>query len=318
MSGRQSQSIWKGRHVPDHTFRLGIGQIPSIRADVEHNLKLIEEAVATAQSQGVNMLVFPELALTGYLVDDRFADVAIMLDSPTMDRLRGLSKDIDIAIGFIEETPTSLFYNSAIYLSRGEIAHLHRKVYLPTYRMFDERRYFGAGWDVSAFDTDCIRSSILICGDAWHLPLPYLAAHSGADLLLILAASSNEGLAATTSSRDAWQWMCSSYALTLSCFVVFANLAEGDDGAYTFWGGSFVAGPDGQFLAQSETSGTDLLICDLDRRLMREQRIRLPFRRDDSLAHTLELGQRVLATKVGRDQFHSMTPQPPMAAPKPR
>lgn len=306
------------------SFRIGIGQTPSVRVNVEHNLSVIEKQVAEARKQGVRMLVFPELALTGYLVDSRFADVAITLDSPTMEHLRLLSEEIDLAVGFIEETRTSLFYNSAVYLSKGQILHLHRKIYLPTYRMFDERRYFGAGWEVAAFDTDFIRTAMLICGDAWHLPLPYLAVHSGADVLLIMAASSEEGLTASTPTRDAWQWMCRSYALTLSCFVIFANLARGDDEMYTFWGGSFVVGPDGQYLARSETADEDLVVCDLDPAMLRQQRIMLPFRRDDSLTHTLELGQRILAEKVGRDRsFSALTPSPgpgpaPTAAPKPR
>jgi len=300
-------------------FRVGIGQIPSLQADIDHNLGLIEAQAHAAQEQGVSTLVFPELALTGYLVDSRFSDMATMLESDRMDRLRALSRNIDLVVGFIEEPPQSLFHNSAVHLSGGEIIHVHRKIYLPTYRMFDERRYFGPGWNVAAYDTAHLRTAMLICGDAWHLPLPYLAAHDGADLLIIIAASSREGLADTTPCGEAWRSMCSSYALTLSSFVVFANLADTGrgDGEYTFWGGSFIAGPDGKFLAKSETASEDLLICDLDPEQLRAQRIRLPFRRDDSLAHTLSLGRRVLNEKIRSDAAVHPTPAP-AAAPKPR
>lgn len=286
-------------------FRIGIGQIPSLRGKVDHNLTLIEDAVDRAAGQGLSLVIFPELALTGYIVDSRFADLAVRLDSEAIDRLKEMSRKIDVILGFIEETPAAIFYNSSMHLSGGKILHLHRKIYLPTYGRFDERRYYGTGWDVSSYDTAYMRTAMLICGDAWHLPLAYLAAHGGADLLIIIAASSEEGLAETTPAPDAWRALCSSYALTLSCFVVFANLAHGEKSEYTFWGGSFVAGPDGQFIAESRTAEADLLAAELDPRELRNQRIRLPFRRDDSLAHTLELGRRVLNAKLKRDRNYA-------------
>ena len=299
------------------TFRIGIGQIPSLQGEIEHNLDLMEAQVDKAAADGVSLVIFPELALTGYLVDKRFSDLAIGLEGETMDRLRELSRKADIVTGFIEETPRHIFHNSAVHLSGGEILHVHRKIYLPTYGMFDERRYYGAGWDVGAYDTSSIRAAMLVCGDAWHLSLPYLAAHRGADLIMIIAASSTTGLADTTPCDWAWKAMCSSYALTLSCFVVFANLANATNGDYDFWGGSFVCAPDGSTLAESDIAGPDLVACDLDPAVLREQRIRLPFRRDDSLAHTLSLGQQALGEKVALDRFHAPTPSAPMVT-KPR
>lgn len=300
------------------SFRVSIAQLASIRGEVEHNLTLITERVEQAKKAGADLVVFPELALTGYIVDPRFASLAVTLDSPTMDRLRSLADGIDVILGFIEETSTSMFYNSAAHLSGGDILHLHRKIYLPTYGMFDERRYYGPGWDVMPYDTEYIRTAMLICGDAWHLPLAYLAAHGGADLLVIPAASSQEGLADTTPTEGAWRSLCRTYALTLSSFVVFANMAEGEQDEYTFLGGSFIAGPDGQILAESSISSDDLVTCDLDPGALRQQRIRLPFRRDDSLAHTLELGRRTLNAKIRRDHPYAGSTAPPAVPPKPK
>lgn len=297
--------------------RVAIGQIDSVCNDLEANLRVIEEQAHEAARQNAQMILFPELALSGYLVDDRFSQAAILLNSEPMKRLCQLSKTIDLAVGFIEETPSALFYNSTAYLSQGEVRHVHRKVYLPTYGRFDERRYFGAGWNVAAFDTQLARVAMLICGDAWHLPLPYMAAHDGTDVLYIQAASSVQGLADTTPAQEAWQWMCRSYALTLSCFVVFANLSGKTEGL-DFWGGSFVVGPDGMFIAQSPTNERDVLIADLDFTALRKQRIMLPFRRDDSLAHTVALGQRVLDRKIQQDTIIiQQSPDQPVA-PKPR
>jgi len=299
-------------------FRIGIGQIDAVRNDVPRNLKRYAEMVERAEALAVDHLVFPELSLTGYLVDKRFSKAAVKLDGPHVNRLRELSLRMNLSAGLIEETNTSRFYNSAVFLERGRIGHVHRKVYPPTYGMFDERRYFGAGWDVSAFGTSHGRMAMLICGDAWHLPLAYLAANDGADVLIILAASSEQGLTETTSCRDAWRWVCCTYALTLSCFVVFANLA-GKGGAHRFWGGSFVAGPDGNIVAKSETNEPDLVVADIDYDALRTQRIKLPFRRDDSLVHTIQTAQRVLESKVRRDR-HVELPEAveEMPAPKPR
>jgi len=294
--------------------RIAIGQISAACNDLEHNLETIARNVERAIGQGAEVIIFPEMALSGYLVDERFTEAARRLDSPDVGRLCELSRDIDICVGFIEESKAAIFYNSALFLSGGEIRHLHRKIYLPTYGQFDERRYYGSGWDVSAFETRAARTAMLICGDAWHLPLAYMAAHDRADVLVIIAASSVDGLAGATPCNEAWRWMCGCYALTLSCFVIFANQAgtncEGD-----FWGGSFVVGPAGNIIYQSKTDGEDLLIADIDLRDLRAQRIKLPFRRDDSLAHTLGLGQRILDAKVRRElpfgEQRSDEPPPP-------
>lgn len=298
-------------------FRIGIGQIDAVRSDVARNIERITEMVDRAEAEGVVHLVFPELALTGYLVDKRFSDAAVMLDGPEVACLRKLSRRVAISVGLIEETSTALFYNTAIFLEQGQIRHVHRKIYPPTYGLFDERRYFASGWNVAAFDSAHGRLAMLICGDAWHLPLAYLAAHDGADVLIILAASSYEGLTDTTPCDDAWHWMCRSYALSLSCFVVFANLA-GKDGEHTFWGGSFVAGPDGNLVGESQTSDPDLVVADLDFAALRRQRIKLPFRRDDSLAHTIHLAQRVSKSKIKRDGYFEKGVSEEPLTPKPR
>jgi len=298
-------------------LRIGIGQIHAVRNDVGKNLKRITEMVDRAEAEGVDHLVFPELALTGYLVDKRFSKAAVALDGARVDRLRKLSERVSLTVGLIEETRTSLFYNSAVCLEEGRIRHVHRKIYLPTYGPFDERRYFGAGWNVSAFDTRHGRLAMLVCGDAWHIPLAYLAAHDGADVLIIIAASSRDGLTKTTPCDDAWRWMCQSYALTLSCFVVFANHA-GTSNGQDFWGGSFVAGPDGNVIARSETSEPDLVVADLDFNDLREQRIKLPFRRDDSIAHTIQLAQRIMRDKIKRDAVFEQGLSDVGPVPKPR
>lgn len=270
-------------------------------------MAITADYVEQAEAQDVDVLLFPELALSGYPAGAWYADCSLTVNSPHVRRLRELSKKVAIVTGFIEETEDVQFYNSAMYLSGGQIRHVHRKLYPPNYRLFDEGRYFGTGWTVQAFDTPWARMAILICGDCWHLPLPYMAVHDGADVLLFLAASSNEGLSRTVSCQYAWERMNRSYALTLSSFVVFANHAGVKDDLH-FWGGSHMVLPDGNFLAQAQIGEPELLITELDMDMLRRQRLILPFRRDDKLSLTVDMGQRILAQKgQRRDGFASLT-----------
>jgi len=279
--------------MANQSFRIGVAQTDCVLGDVDANLDTAERVVERAATEGVDLLAFCELSLTGYAVGSGYADAALRVDSPQIERLKALSRHMSIVVGFIEETDDVEFFNSAMYLSAGEIRHVHRKVYLPNYRVFDERRYFGAGWGVWAFDTPWTRMAILVCGDAWHLTLPYLAVHDGANVLINIAASSQEGLTPTISCRDAWMRMNQSYALTLSAFVAFSNRV-GSEGDLHFWGGSHIVGPDGNILTHTDSCDADLIVADIDMAALRKQRQILPFRRDDSLALTVDLGRRLL------------------------
>lgn len=282
-------------------LRLAIAQMHPQVADVRHNLALLEGFAERALAANVDLLVTPELALTGYPVRSWFSSASIGASSPELARLKELSRRIPMIVGLIEETEDTEFFNSAVYLNDGRIDHLHRKIYLPTYREFDERRYFMSGWTVNAFDTPWCRMGLLVCGDSWHLSLPYLLAHDGADVMVVLAASAVTGLTRAISSRDAWERMNRSYALTLSNFVVFANLVGTIDDT-EFWGGSHVVLPDGNLLAQASFEEEELLVADLDLTRLREQRLILPFRRDDSLSLTTELAQGILRRKGRRSK----------------
>src|SRR5688572_24657479 len=127
-------------------FSPGLGDVP-------RNLEKMIAFAREAEKDGVDLLVYPELSLTGYTLKDLVSDCAIDLASPEMQALREASRKVSLAFGFVEETPDHLFFNSAAYLERGEIVHVHRKVHLPTYGLFEEGRYFAAGDSVRSFNT---------------------------------------------------------------------------------------------------------------------------------------------------------------------
>lgn len=297
-------------------LRIAIGQMNCVLGDLRANLDKVGEMSEQAAARGCELIVFPELALSGYALGPGFSSTSLHPRSPEVDELKDMSRRISMAVGFIEETEDAEFYNSAMYLDRGHIRHVHRKVYLPNYRIFDERRYFGAGQGMYAFDTPWGRMAMLVCGDMWHLAMPYLAAHDGADILLVMAASSTEGLTPAISVREAWERMNESCALTLSSFVVFSNRVGSEEppGCGTelnFWGGSHVCAPCGSMMTQGAIGEEEIVVADLDLNQLRQQRLILPFRRDDSLSFTLDVGRKIARAKAQRrDGFHSLTSQP--------
>src|SRR4051794_39296284 len=118
-------------------FTVALAQIKPKLGCVADNLAIIEAAIEKAVAQGASLIVFPELALTGYFLKDLVPDVALSLDAPEIGRLKGLSRRISIAVGLVEVTSDYRFFNTALYLEQGELRHVHRKVYLPTYGLFD-------------------------------------------------------------------------------------------------------------------------------------------------------------------------------------
>src|SRR5690554_4918695 len=178
-------------------LKVGLAQINPRLGDVEANLKIHLETIEEAADQGVELLVFPELSLTGYRLRDLAFEVALQpsYKDQTFARLLDASRDMDIVVGFVETDRRQKYYISAAYLSRGELLHVHRKVYLPTYGMFDEGRYLAWGDAVRAFDTRFGRMGILICEDFWHVSPPYLLWLDGADILLLTSSSPGRGVA---------------------------------------------------------------------------------------------------------------------------
>src|ERR1039457_4657066 len=192
-------------------FTVALAQVKPKLGCVAENLRMIEDAVERGIRDGAGLVVFPELALTGYFLKELVPDVALAIDSPEIKRLTELSARISIAVGFVEASSDYRFFNSALYLEDGAIKHLHRKVYLPTYGMFDEQRYLASGDRFRAFDTRFGRVGLLICEDMWHLSAPYILAMDGATTLICLSSSPGRGIGGEESlgSTAAWQKLTS-------------------------------------------------------------------------------------------------------------
>jgi len=218
-------------------FNVALCQISPVIADLEKNLAKHLDFIEKARARGADLALFPELSLTGYLLRDAVHEVALRLDDSKLDPLKEASRDISIAFGMVEESEDYLFYNSAIYLEKGQIVGSHRKVYLLTYGMFEEGRFFAPGNKVRAFDTRIGRMGMLICYDMWHAPMPLILAHDGALVILALSASPTRGVGTeeVADNTRVWELLNRFYAKTQGLYVVFSNLAGFEDGI-NFWG----------------------------------------------------------------------------------
>lgn len=275
-------------------FSVALAQVKPKLGCLADNMALAEAAIDKAINEGADLVVFPELALTGYFLKDLVPEVALRLDAPQIERLKVLSRRISIAIGLVEVSADYRFFNTAIYLEKGEVRHVHRKVYLPTYGLFDEQRYMARGDRFRAFDTRFGRVGMLICEDMWHLSASYILAMDNATTLICLSSSPGRGVSGSDElgSAAAWQKLTSTTAMFLNCRVFYTNRVGYEDGI-NFWGGSEVISPSGQVLQRAKMLEEDLLLAKIDEGELRRERIFSPMMRDENMAITLKELKRI-------------------------
>jgi predicted amidohydrolase len=275
-------------------YTVALAQVKPKLGCVTDNLDMIETAVERGIEAGAGLVVFPELALTGYFLKDLVPDVALSLSSPEIGRLIGLSRYISIAVGFVEVSSDYRFFNSALYLEDGVIRHLHRKVYLPTYGMFDEQRYLARGEQFRAFETKFGRVGMLICEDMWHLSAPYILAMDGAATLICLSSSPGRGITAGESlgSSSAWQKLTATTAMFLNSRVLYCNRVGYEDGV-NFWGGSEAVAPSGSVAVRGKMLEEDFVLAQMEEGALRRERIFSPMMRDESLFITMKELRRI-------------------------
>ena len=268
-------------------------RLGAVEANLERHLALVEEA----NQAGADLLLFPELSLTGYVLQDLASAVAHRTTSedPIFRHLLQASQKLDLLVGFVEEDHRHRFFIASAYLSRGQVLHVHHKVYLPTYGLFDEGRFFAWGDNISAFDTRFGRLGILICEDFWHASPPYLLWLDGADLLLFVSASPGRGLTDEPQLESArWvEHINRAYASLFTVFVAHANRVGYEDGL-NFWGGSTIFDPNGDLLAKGHYHQEALVLAEIDLNQLHRTRARLPLLRDERTALVMREMSRIL------------------------
>jgi predicted amidohydrolase len=256
---------------------VGIAQIDVRLGAVEANLERHLEWIERATERAVDLLIFPELSLTGYRLLHLTGRVALQpRDSPIIDRLLEVSRQISLVVGVVEEDPQGVLYNSSLLLDQGQIAHVHRKLYLPTYGIFQEGRFFGPGRVLSLAPTDRRHLGLLICEDLWHPHLARSLASQGIKVLIVASASPGRiGPGPTPESQEVWESLTRSTALLNTCWVLYCNRVGWEEGSF-YPGLSHVVRPGGEIVARAPCLADELLVAEIDLREVDRLRWRLP------------------------------------------
>ncbi len=262
------------------TVRVACAQFSPQKAQVEANLDRIVSITEDATAEGVDLLVFPETATSGY-----FLEGGVLECSRTADELLArfqpvrLSRPMDVVLGFYERADEDL-YNSCAYLSfdgqTWRMVHVYRKFFLPTYGVFDEARFVSRGTELGVCETRFGRIGLMICEDVWHSIIPTLSAASGATLLIAPAASPARGFRGELPGNlERWERLLQmiSEEHSLHCL---ASMLCGFEGGKGFAGGSLIVDPMGQTIGRGPLHEEFLLVADLDLDLTSIARARSP------------------------------------------
>lgn len=281
---------------------VAIAQTSPVLGNLAKNLETCAALAEKAAAGGARLILFPELAATGYFLRDIVPDVALRADDDRLGDLLHISKTISIVLGAVEESPDFVFYNSAFYLEDGAVRAIHRKVYLPTYGLFEEGRYLAPGSTFRAFDTKFGRVAILICEDAWHLSAPYVVVQDGAQAILLISTSPMRGMPGSGRPvpAEAWEEMNRTYARLLGVHLLYANRVGYEDGI-GFWGGSEIIAPDGSVVAKGPYLEESVVAGEIDSRAVRRARLVTPLFRDERLGLTIRELTRILDEKERRE-----------------
>jgi predicted amidohydrolase len=263
--------------------RVALAQIDCVLGDTETNLRMAKEVVAEARNRGADLTVFPELSLSGYALEELDDDVAIEAQSETISSLTEAAGEMALVVGFCEEGRGFHNYNSTAYLEGGVLRHLHRKLYLPNYRIYEERKHYNPGQSMRAFDTRFGRMAMLICNDAWQPFLPFIAVQDGAQVLIIPANSGSYPYAELLDTKGYWRGITRFYARMLESYVIFVNRVGKQDNLI-FWGYSHVVDPWGTVVAEAPVHEETLITVDIDLGNVRRRRREVPLVKEARLA----------------------------------
>lgn len=269
-------------------MKVALAQIDAAPGDGQANLEKHVDYIQKSIREGAELIVFPELSLTGQKVGPDVVDVSLAADSETIGAICKLSHKIDIVVGLNERSEVSLYerYNAAFYLSDRTLVHRHRKLFLVNYAVFEEAKHYVPGNNLQAFDTRIGRICMLVCNDVWHAPSPYIAALDGAEILILPANSARGTLNDRLDIPATWEHMNRAYSAMLGFYTIFVNrvgVRRDMYGEYRYWGGSEIIDAQGQVVIKAPYDEEALIFGEIDTGEVSKQRYRAPLIRDARL-----------------------------------
>lgn len=243
-------------------IKVALAQISCKCADKIENIKKMEETVVKAKNQGANLVIFPELSLTGYVIGDQIYQIAEPIPSKSTKAVENIAKKSSVYIIFgmpeLSEKTKAVIYNTAVLVGPEGFIGKYRKIHLPTHSVFEEKRYFRQGHSTAVFETEIGRIGLIICYDIFFPEISRLTRLKGAQLIACISAS-------PAVRRTFFEALTVARAIENAVFLAYVNLVGIEDGLQ-FWGGSRLIGPDGKILAQAKCDEEDLVMCDVDHR----------------------------------------------------
>src|SRR3989440_4374151 len=289
-------------------IRIGLAQINPVVGDLHGNTRLSADRIAEARDQGVDIVCFPELALTGYPPEDLVLKPQFVRDNiKALDAVIAQTAGISAVVGFVDEDGE--VFNAAAFIHDRELRAVYHKVFLPNYGVFDEQRYFAVGHRCPIFEQRGIRIGVTVCEDCWYPagPMAWQADH-GAELLININGSPYHA-----GKRLERERMVAERAADYGAFVAYVNTIGGQD-ELVFDGNSVVFGPKGQMLAHAASFQEELLVCDIDAGPVPFHRPIEKIRHEAEGAARLELEVSEVSVAATADD-HREPLQPTMATP---
>jgi predicted amidohydrolase len=275
-------------------LRVALAQIAPALGDRPRNIQTHLAQIDAARQQGADLIVFPELSLTGYFLRDMVPEVALARTSLEIAQLIEAASPMSIVAGFVEEAGGHQFYNASFFGEAGRLLHVHRKVYLPTYGLFEEQRYFSPGKRFQAFHSQRLgRVGVLICEDFWHVSVATVMQAEEVDVLIVAINSPARGVSGPkTATAETYELLARTFSQLLGALVIVVNRVGFEDGL-CFFGNSMVVGPDGRVIAEAPAFDECLMVLPCDLHELRRERLITPLGRDEQLLVTIEELERI-------------------------
>jgi len=256
---------------------IALAQIASRVGDKEANIKTMEKTITQAKRKGANLIIFPELALTGYVVRDLVYELAEPVpNGPSIQQILKVTKkqNVHIIFGMIERSikAAAILHNTAVLVGPNGFIGKYQKMHLPTHSVFEEKRYFRPGYQTPVFETEIGKLGLIICYDIYFPEITRVMRLKGAQLIACISASPSV-------RRGFFEVLTAARAIENTVFVAFSNLVGVEDGLQ-FWGGSRLIAPSGSIIAQAKYDEEDLVMATINYSDMQRVEAFVPTLRD--------------------------------------
>ena len=271
-------------------IKVALAQISCKRGDKAENIRKIESLVTIAKQQGADLVIFPELSLTGYTMRDQIYELAETIPGHSMTVLEKIAKKTGTYIVFgmpeLSGKTQATIYNAAVLVGPNGFVGKYRKMYLPTHSVFEEKRYFRPGYQTGVFETELGKIGLIICYDIFFPEVSRLTRLKGAQLIVCISAS-------PATRRTFFETLTAARAIENTAFLAYVNLVGTEDGLQ-FWGGSRLVGPNGKTLVQAKYDEEDMVVGEINYADIRPTETFVPILKDlrpelfDKLKETAE------------------------------